>query len=358
MKIAKKAVIICAAVTIVLCAATTAGAAIKGPEEATVEIVNTNTGKILTLKGCQVLTDEYNKIRIRSSGGTVIYKMEQIGVIIPTGANGKKLGDGIKAYRNNDFTAAISHLQGAQRLYKKEYADIYATYYLGLCYIYRGRGGDLKTGLNLLKKFTSESKWSKSRFVPWALLHSARIHRATGKTAAAMSAYNTLFKGNYGHAWRLEGNLGRGEILLQKGKAHEAKAIFRRVQLDARRNKKLFIRAKMNQGKCHVALNELEKAENLFKGILNKSDKENLEKEVMAGAYNGLGDCYYAEVKSRESRKKALLQYLRVITVYSTIRSEYANALKQAAKCFDYLGQKKRAEELRTEFRDRFPRGK
>jgi tetratricopeptide (TPR) repeat protein len=83
-------------------------------------------------------------------------------------------------------------------------------------------------------------------------------------------------------------------------------------------------------GKLSVAVARLQ-------DIIAKSS----DKDLIAMAYNALGDCYRLNGKPRE----AIWPYLFVDVVYHQDRDEHVKAMEQLAKLFDELGDKARARQ-------------
>ena len=67
------------------------------------------------------------------------------------------------------------------------------------------------------------------------------------------------------------------------------------------------------------------------------------------------GDMIRKESDTNENASKALRDgYLRVVTLYKSVKTAQPEALYKAAQCFDKLGQSSRADKMRTTLKDEF----
>ncbi len=332
-------------------------AALEGPEEAIVikrdAVTNGPSEKPLT--NCKILLDEYDKIKIRQmETGDMTFKADEIYDIIPSGTGSGHLPKGIELYKEGLYEQAVEKIKSAKSLYqKKQWVQIYCTYYMGMCYLSMG-GKYVKKGQDMLALFEKNKKWKKHRLVPWALYGTARSAKANGKYSDANKAFSNLEKKkDFGLIWQLTGKAGKGEVAFAQKNYDSAKKMLSDLEKQAARNRNtvLMLMAKAYQAKCWAKQGNVEKAKNIFEDLIKE---KNASKEVKAAAYNGLGEYYYSQKGGRET-KKALICHLRVAVLYSTVRDEYAKALYLAAKCFDELGQKARAKKLRDELKKRCP---
>jgi tetratricopeptide (TPR) repeat protein len=77
-----------------------------------------------------------------------------------------------------------------------------------------------------------------------------------------------------------------------------------------------------------------------------------------AQCYNELGQCYLlqgAKSGKKDDLREALLAFLWNVVLHSRLRAEYTEALFNAAVCFEKLGERPRAAELRNELLKSFP---
>lgn len=333
--------------------------ALQGPDNAKVILVNKKTGGPgQTFENCRVVVDHIDEVRFSNPqfrGRGVEYKTSEIYDIIPTGAN--SLAIGVQKYQEGNYEDALKNIESAaSALSDKDWGEVYTTYYKGLCLIAMGGANTVK-GISELKNFETKRTWRNSRLVPHAIYHIAVANQETGKYKAAEEAFKSLSTDRrFSEKWKFRGRIGLGEVKFEQKNWDDARRIFEQIQREAKsaRNQSLENKASVYIGKCYAAGNNWEKAKKIFDGILEQ-DSRDLSKEVKAAAHNGLGDYYKNKGSDKENTKEALLHYLRVATLYSVVRAEYAKALYMAAKCFEALGQKPRATRLINELKKRCP---
>jgi len=79
------------------------------------------------------------------------------------------------------------------------------------------------------------------------------------------------------------------------------------------------------------------------------------DREASAFALVMRGDLILATGETNEIAKKALRDgFLRVVTLYKSVRTVQPEALYKAAKCFDKVGQSARADQMRTALKSEF----
>lgn len=168
----------------------------------------------------------------------------------------------------------------------------------------------------------------------------------------------------------LEMRLLKGQVYEAQKKYKEAETEFRGVVSAAGTNfPDVGCGAKNGQGRCLVELKNFDEAERIYKEAADKGK----DPATLAGAYNGLGDCYLAkakEAKTAEAFKKALFAYLHGVVAYSPSATEglfeFGKAFFFSAECSKALvvldgadeGQKEkyrtRSQELYAETIEKF----
>jgi tetratricopeptide (TPR) repeat protein len=332
--------------------------AIVGPEEATVIKVDPKTGGPgETLKACRVIADDYDNFKIKQEEqGESTLKPEEIYQVLPTGSSAGLFPGAMALYDAGQWAEALDKFDQASKAASgKEWMPIYCDYYKGMCNVKMG-GANADKGLDILRKFENNPNLKKHRFTPMVLYGEGEAAMITKKYPEAERVFGVLQKTKeFGQIWVARGHKGAGIVSFAQRKWDSAKNSFKNVEDIARamRNPALELDAMAYQGKCLFEMAEMDKAKALFDSIIKKNDETRAaSKEVMAAVYNGLGEYYY---RKEGDKKKALLAHLRVIVVYSVAQDEYAKALSLAAKCFEELDQKDRAERLRKELKDRCP---
>jgi tetratricopeptide (TPR) repeat protein len=246
----------------------------------------------------------------------------------------------------------------------------YTTYYLGLC---NYEMGNLDEAEKYYRRLIEE--YPQARFYPHARIGLGNVHLAKGVYDQAIAQFKEVadakdpytdrpvFRSDLYYTARLqvvEGmirNKEYGAATLKLGKlAAETESEFPDISLWALQ-KKAFVK---------VVSGRLEEGTAEYRAIIKNaieqmdgsvSDKEARLSEVVAECYNGLGDAFRKHSQAEDRFKRALMEYLRVVTVLAEAASasEYAHALAGAAKCFEEIGDEERARELRTQLKARFP---
>jgi len=100
-----------------------------------------------------------------------------------------------------------------------------------------------------------------------------------------------------------------------------------------------------------VSLSEtghLDDAVRLIEQMIQDADPE--QKELQARAYNALGDCYERAGRTKD----ALLAFLHVDVLYSTVPDAHAEALSHLAKLWTSVGQEARGREARQLLNEKY----
>lgn len=79
-------------------------------------------------------------------------------------------------------------------------------------------------------------------------------------------------------------------------------------------------------------------------------DTDPEQKELQARAYNNLGNSYEQAGRTKD----ALLAYLHVDVLYSTVPDAHAEALSHLATLWDSVGQSNRAREAKQMLTDKY----
>ena len=133
----------------------------------------------------------------------------------------------------------------------------------------------------------------------------------------------------------------------------EARRAFARVQSN-RDDKSMKVAGVVGEGETYVAEKKYKKAIDFFRKILRRTG---VPREVMAGAWAGIGDCEMARSAKGDkgADHRALLAYLTVIVQFAGAPEAYPKALFNGAKLYDKFGKKDQAQSLRRELKSRCP---
>ncbi len=135
-------------------------------------------------------------------------------------------------------------------------------------------------------------------------------------------------------------DLIKGRALEAMKKFDEAKNEYKNLAGKASRTPNLAFRAKLGVARCCLAVANFTEAESLLNEISEKAE----DQTVLAGAYNGLGDCNKIKAEKEanvDHLRKALMSYMRGVVQYLPAKGgdpfEHARALYGAAACFEKL---------------------
>lgn len=178
-----------------------------------------------------------------------------------------------------------------------------------------------------------------------------KVYAQQGDIAKARTAFAELAKAPWrDFQWRAQ--LAEGRLLMDTGDLTGALERFDRVLADdaATPSEKLLQQqARLAKGQCLTAQGTFEKAEAIFREIIDQTPAD--EAPVQAAAHNALGDL----LREAGKPKDALLAYLYVDLLVPTEQSEHAKALYYIAQLFGELGQADRAKEARERLRSSYP---
>jgi tetratricopeptide (TPR) repeat protein len=142
-----------------------------------------------------------------------------------------------------------------------------------------------------------------------------------------------------------------GRTLQAQGKHQEAIKEFDAVLAvsdddDAARSQKLS--ALLSKAISLAETEHLDEAVRLIEQTIQDSDPE--QNELQARAYNALGQCYERTGRTKD----ALLAFLHVDVLYSTVPDAHAEALSHLATLWGAVGQEARAREARQLLNERY----
>jgi tetratricopeptide (TPR) repeat protein len=101
-----------------------------------------------------------------------------------------------------------------------------------------------------------------------------------------------------------------------------------------------------------AATSHVEDAAKMIEEVIQNADPE--QKELQAKAYNALGNCYEKAGKTKD----ALLAFLHVDVLYSTVPEAHAEALSHLVPLWQAVGQEARAREARQTLQEKYANSK
>jgi tetratricopeptide (TPR) repeat protein len=199
-------------------------------------------------------------------------------------------------------------------------------------------GGNLPGILGAWEKLAKD--FPKSRYVPKAFIQIGLTHLANNDVKAAKASFARL--------GRLAG-LPPGQKMLaqyylilikqKQGEAAKNQSMLRqalseyRSLLNKSENneelKEVAILARLGIGTCLRGVGQYDEALAFFQKIADSAK----DPAVLAGAFNGLGNCYY----KKNQWKDALLAFLRVEVLYDEDPEQTAHALLNSGRCFAFM---------------------
>jgi len=263
------------------------------------------------------------------------------------------------AMGNSDFGSAIAlYDELAKNNRNKNWVRMYSLYNIGR--IYQEGKGDWQNAIEAWDRL--QKAFPKSKFLPKALVNKGLAWLNVGDEAKARQAFGQLerLKGlpdsekMVAKYWLIKITQLKGEKAGNAAVINQALEAYKRLLSDVEGNSDLqnvAILARLGIGDCLLALEKYGEALAFFQKIAASSN----DTAVLAGAFNGLGLCYF----KTEKWSDALMCFLRTVILYGDSNPETtAMALYWAAKSYrmrqgdDY---KTRARSLYRECIGRFP---
>jgi tetratricopeptide (TPR) repeat protein len=274
----------------------------------------------------------------------------------------------INDMRQNFFKEAINRFTRCARLNADEFPWIrqYSLFKVAETYRAWAEAGEDKHFTSAVAAYQELLKGMPDTVHRYScLLGVAKCYLALSKTKEASSLFGKIIKDNFDPRYNIRAKIGLARILEIGKKYREARSKFREIFNEARSLARsdpslseIPNLALVREGACIVGLRKFDEALTFFQDILTKADSD----EVLAGAYNGLGDAYYAKRKI----EKAMWAFLKVAIVFEHITAEAPKALYYASLTMKDLSSKikdpvlakkwnRRSRGLKNDLRQRFP---
>jgi tetratricopeptide (TPR) repeat protein len=238
------------------------------------------------------------------------------------------LNDGNYDRATQGFDACVKHERA-------DWVKAYAQFYLAESYRFWGQSDPAKLEDAIREYEVYLSKNTDHRFVPNAYYGKAIAASAAGQDAKAKAAFDDLATGNYGRKWGIRGRYGSTQMM-QPGPAKVKKFEELIQAAKAEDMNDIAAAARLGLAEAELADRKYREAMKIYQEIV--SDPENVGKEVLAAAHNGLGQCYSALGSSDDDKKKALFEHLKVVVLYAGARNLYLDSLLKAIKLLEDIG--------------------
>jgi len=269
------------------------------------------------------------------------------------------------------YEEAIRFYESAARsqVPRKFWLEPTCLYYIALCHLEQGDDLDKAeaTFTELLQKHP------KTRFWPNAVLGLGRVQFARKNHAGALAQFDKLAAEAAGRDWEewlYRSYLWRARVLLEQKNYEAALQAVRKI-VDSPAQEKyadIVIQARTVEATIHVRRGDYAKAQSLLRDLIKQIGPA-VAKEIGRGAgermqiteaqcYNALGECYLkqaAKSNKADDYREAVLAFLWTVLLYQRLPAEHAEALFYSAECFEKLGQRDRATELRNELVEKYP---
>jgi tetratricopeptide (TPR) repeat protein len=174
---------------------------------------------------------------------------------------------------------------------------------------------------------------------------------AVGRFGDAESYYDKLAQAPWPD-YKMRAGVLVGRALVSQKKFDQAAARFDEVlKIDAGGDEADAQKAAASLGKASAlgGLGQTDEAVKLVDDVIAKANPEN--EELLARAYNVLGNCQKAAGKKKEAR----LAFLHVDLLYSRNAQLHAEALANLASLWDDLGKPDRAAQARNLLKEKYP---
>lgn len=301
-----------------------------------------------SIKDVTVGSETFAEVKYRQGSSNKTMDGKKILEIIHGNApRAYKAGDGQR--KGGQYAKAINYYKKALSTPKiKPWVKVYANFYIGECYRLSDKGSE---GVPFYKKAAAEKD---HLLYPRALIGLAQALAAKRSWSEASSQLKKVTGGSYG-IWRPRADYALGQILLAQGKMSDARRAFAAVKNNTD-DRNMAVAGMVGEGQTYVAEKNYSRAIKFFRDILSKSD---VPREVMAGAWAGIGDCEMAQASGdKKGERRALLAYLTVIVEFAGAPDAYPRALFQGAKLYEKFGLKDQAKALKRELKSRCPTSK
>jgi tetratricopeptide (TPR) repeat protein len=258
-------------------------------------------------------------------------------VSVEHGDRSQKFIDAEEDRDKGAYETAIEKYRACIKFEEKEWVKVYSSFYVAECYFLWARTDPSKFEEALKSYDNFIAQFADHRLVPAAWKGKADCANRLKKSQIAQEAYEQMAKGEFGLKYKCWGEIGLAQIDMAQGKLEQGLERIRKIfaDINAQKVPGVVAACRLLLAKGLVATKKYDEAIRNLKETVSKP--EGVGKEVMATAHNLLGDCY-RQLGSAQDTEKALLEYLKVVLLYSEIEPEYASALPNAIALAESLG--------------------
>jgi hypothetical protein len=248
------------------------------------------------------------------------------------------------------YTEALTALEGIKKAPARQEMQQDIEFYTALCSAKLALGGSMKIADagRLMKAFADANPKSYHYFEASETVGDLLV--AIRQYAQAAEYYARL-SGAPWPDYKMRAGVADGRALLSQGKAQEAAATFDKViatvaEGDSAQAQR--IAASLGKASALVALKKPDAAVTVVETIIQKGDPE--DAPLMARAYNVLGTAQRAAGRVKE----ALLAFLHVDILYSSVPEAHAEALANLAELWEQDHKAERANRARQALEEQY----
>ncbi len=335
--------IACGAVALLLLLACTTTAVAQSSNDRIRRRTGSDTGKITDMSALAVT--------ISKSGVESDVPVEDIRSIRFAGEP-SELNSARSAIRRGRFDDAVATLDKVNRdqvdrrevVQELDYLQLEARAKLALS----GQGG-LDSAIRLATDFLAKHR--NSYHVSSAIELLGDLHLIDGDQDEARRQYTKLAKAPAPY-FQARSAILTGRLLQQAGKHDEALAKFDQA-LEAAQGSPAAesqrLEATLHRAISQSASGDVDEATATVKQIIVEADVE--DTDLLATAYNALGDCYLQSDRPKAARDA----FLHVDVLFSSAADQHAKALYELSRLWEALGQRQRARDAKDRLQNEYP---
>jgi TolA-binding protein len=318
------------------------------------------TGSTAPLMADQVTSETYEEVRYRKSGVSSEQRLSADRVVrIVYGDAPDAYKQGERFFENYDYENAVSSFKLAMESNARDWVKTYARLWIGRSYQAWGAAdpGKYKDAISAYEELLKENP--KTRFYAEVLFNQAECYSRSGDVSNAVATYERLGKDAYdlklGVVWEARSKHGKAQAKLSGGLLDEAERDFRSSETfaveQAGKTEDAGVKAelerlasldRLSQGSVMISRKKYSQAKDFFNEIIKNTAST---PDAMAGAQNGLGECFLAE----KQIKDAQMQFAIAKVQYGAVIEEAAKATYFLGVCCEELGDKEPKSKKRAQ---------
>jgi tetratricopeptide (TPR) repeat protein len=302
----------------------------------------------------KVLSEDFDGLKLSMEGGSLTVPWKDVDTILYGGAT--KYHEAIDAFAAEGPGAAVPLLEEVAADEKLRPVLLHGTlYHLGLA---QKQLGNVDASIAAFEKLLQQ--FPRSRYLVPAGTSLLSLYVAKGDPAGAARTLDAALAaaGSSGSTGGVQVGFDflRGRVLEEQGKYPDAERLFQSVAGATGDDAHVALAAKLALGRCAQRANRNGDAEQRYRELVAQAAPN----EVLAGAWNGLGDLALAEgsaQRDQDGLRSALFAYLRGVVLYVPGRGqatdEHERALAGASRAFRAISELEADAARKKLFQDR-----